>query len=216
MLQIGAQLGHLAGAAGAVLAQLVQRGPPGLQLCLHGCQLLAQGLRLSGRALRQGPVPRRARRPVPARAGPAALSRMRCITLRLGRGPLLLDGLQARRSRSAWSRSMRWKAASAPRRRSSRPASSAVTCAASCCKPSRFCAEWQARPATHRGRLGRVLGLQARSPRASGRCRFSWPRARPCCARPAPSNPASRRSMRCASASICFSAAPWLAVSVSA
>ena len=28
---------------------------------------------------------------------------------------------------------MRWKAASAPRRRSSRPASSAVTCAASCC-----------------------------------------------------------------------------------
>ena len=36
---------------------------------------------------------------------------------------------------------MRWKAASAPRLRSSRPASSAVNCAASCCKPSRFCAQ---------------------------------------------------------------------------
>ncbi len=44
-----------------------------------------------------------------------------------------------RRSRSACSRSMRWNAASAPRRRSSSPASSAVSCAASCCTASRFC-----------------------------------------------------------------------------
>ena len=43
-----------------------------------------------------------------------------------------------RRSRSAKSRSMRWKAASAPRRRSSKPANSAVICAASCCSASRF------------------------------------------------------------------------------
>ncbi len=69
-----------------------------------------------------------------------------------------------RRSRSANSRSMRWKAASAPRRRSSRPASSAVICAASCCSASRFCAQdFQLRLLRVQAALGlRVLGLKPR------------------------------------------------------
>ena len=40
VLQVGTQLGLLAGAAGAVFAQLIQRGAAGLELRLHGCQLL--------------------------------------------------------------------------------------------------------------------------------------------------------------------------------
>jgi hypothetical protein len=67
---------------------------------------------------------------------------------------------------------MRWKAASAPRRRSSSPASSAVTCAASCCKPLALLPHPPVGPATHREPpRPSVLGLQAkRSPRASRRC----------------------------------------------
>ncbi len=138
VLQIGAQLGYFAGAAGAVLAQLVQRGAPALELRLQGCQLLAQGLRLRRQGSAPGPAPRRATRPVPARAGPVRRSRGCAASRSASAAARCCSMACTRRSRSAWSRSMRWKAASAPRRRSSRPASSAVTCAASCCKPSRF------------------------------------------------------------------------------
>jgi len=49
--EVGTEPGNFAGAAGAVFAHLVKGGAPGLELCLHGGQLLAQGQRLGGGGL---------------------------------------------------------------------------------------------------------------------------------------------------------------------
>ena len=75
-----------------------------------------------------------------------------------------------------------------------------------------------AAPATHRGppRPARARPPAAPSLRASARSTGAWPRTRPCCARPATSTPAAAARCAASSPSICFSAAPRLAVSVSA
>ena len=134
------------------------------------------------------------------------------------RCPLLLNA-STRRSRSLCIRSMRWNAASAPRRRSSSPASSAVRLR--CFLLQRL------------ARLPQCASLRAAALRASLR-----PFVRSLSSRTASSrfcsmttclasrasllrsacsiHSCSRRSMRCASFSICFSAAPWSAASRSA
>jgi hypothetical protein len=93
---------------------------------------------------------------------------------------------------------MRWKAASAPRRRSSRPASSAVIRAASCCNASRFCRKIS-NCACCVFRLLSVCACSASRRAASSalfRNRLVSLRAHPCCAPPAPATPAC--AARCA------------------
>ena len=51
MFEIGEQPGLLAGAAGAIFAQLIERGAAGLELRLHGRKLLAQRDCLGGQRL---------------------------------------------------------------------------------------------------------------------------------------------------------------------
>ncbi len=121
-----------------ILAQLVQRGALGLELGFKLGQLMAQSSAPARQWSASAPMPRHALRSTPSAAPPArAFSFTRCSRSFSESVALLGDRLHSR-SRSAKARSMRWKAASAPRRRSSRPASSAVTCAASCCNPSRL------------------------------------------------------------------------------
>ena len=112
---------------------------------------------------------------------------------------------------------MRWKAASAPRRRSSRPASSAVICAASCCSASRFWRKLSSCACCAFKPLSAWLCSGSRRAASSRFSAMAWrlvSRAsllRAACA----CHSCKRRSMRCASASICFSAAPSLAASLS-
>ena len=123
-----------------------------------------------------------------------------------------------RRSRSACSRSMRWKADSAPRRRSSRPASSAVTCAASCCNPSRFCRN-RANCACNSSNPASAVRCSSSRRRVSSRLVSMMARlaSRASLLRAACTvQSCSRRSTRWVSASICFNDAPWSAVSRSA
>ena len=54
MFQVGAEPGHFARTAGAIFAQLVERGTPALEFGFHGRQLLAEDLRLCSQRLRLG------------------------------------------------------------------------------------------------------------------------------------------------------------------
>ena len=53
MLQVGAEFGRLTRTGSSVFAQLVQRGPVGLQLRLHGRKLLPHLLRLLSERLHE-------------------------------------------------------------------------------------------------------------------------------------------------------------------
>ena len=44
VLEVGVQLGQFAGTVGAIVAKLVERGPPGLELRFERCELMAKSL----------------------------------------------------------------------------------------------------------------------------------------------------------------------------
>ena len=94
MLQVGAQLGHFARAAGALLAQLIQRGASALQLRLHAPPVAGAEPAPGRPASAPAPALRRARLSAPARAGPAPRSLERAARARPSAArPLLVDGL---------------------------------------------------------------------------------------------------------------------------
>src|ERR1017187_5202674 len=113
---------------------------------------------------------------------------------------------------------MRWKAVSAPRLRSSRPASSAVTCAASCCRLSRCWRRVVKRDCCSSRADSAVVCSASRCAASSRFCSMMECLAsRASLLRAACRDHSCRRLLiRCASASICLSAAPWFAVSLSA